>query len=151
KVIKKTNFPRRETIDLCHQNPSWKSLIKKMQRVQSRALTCLHSIFSTMDADSLGGAEVLQVAAQHLSTLVFGTGEIPKEEFLEAVISAMRSVLQQLASRNIPQCMTPQQLLSLSDAGTSCEVVSVRVNAVAILGITGSTLAKEKGTATTLQ
>lgn len=29
--------------------------------------------------------------------------EIPKEEFLEAVISAMRSVLQQLASKNIPQ------------------------------------------------
>lgn len=47
--------------------------------------------------------------------------------------------------------MTPQQLMSLSEAGTRCEVVSVRVNAVAILGITGSTLAKEKGTAATLQ
>lgn len=47
--------------------------------------------------------------------------------------------------------MTPQQLMSLSEAGTCCEVVSVRVNAVAILGITGSTLAKEKGTAATLQ
>lgn len=44
-----------------------------MQRVQSRALTCLHSILSTMDADSLGGAEALQVAAQHLSTLIFAT------------------------------------------------------------------------------
>lgn len=44
-----------------------------MQRVQSRALTCLHSILSTMDADSLGGPEALQAAAQHLSTLVFGT------------------------------------------------------------------------------
>lgn len=47
--------------------------------------------------------------------------------------------------------MTPQQLMSLSEAATRCEVVSVRVNAVAILGITGSTLAKEKGTAETLQ
>lgn len=47
--------------------------------------------------------------------------------------------------------MTPQQLMSLSEAGTCCEVISVRVNAVAILGITGSTLAKEKGTAATLQ
>uniref|UniRef100_A0A671X801 HEAT repeat containing 3 n=1 Tax=Sparus aurata TaxID=8175 RepID=A0A671X801_SPAAU len=36
-------------------------------------------------------------------------------------------------------------------SATRCEVVSVRVNAVAILGITGSTLAKEKGTAETLQ
>ncbi|XP_036952045.1 HEAT repeat-containing protein 3 [Acanthopagrus latus] len=152
KVLKKTEFPRKEAMDVCHQNPSWRSLIKKMQRVQSRALTCLHSILSTMDAESLGGAAALQGAAQHLSTLVFGAAEIPKdEEFLEAVISAMRSLLQMIASKNIPQCMTPQQLMSLSEAATRCEVVSVRVNAVAILGITGSTLAKEKGTAETLQ
>uniref|UniRef100_A0A4W6EB12 HEAT repeat containing 3 n=1 Tax=Lates calcarifer TaxID=8187 RepID=A0A4W6EB12_LATCA len=152
KVLKKTEFPRTEAMDVCHQNPSWKSLIKKMQRVQSRALTCLHSILSTMDAESLGGPAALQGAAQHLSTLVFGAAEIPKdEEFLEAVISAMRSLLQMIAFKNIPQCMTPQQLMSLSEAATRCDVVSVRVNAVAILGITGSTLAKEKGTAETLQ
>uniref|UniRef100_A0A8P4GED2 HEAT repeat containing 3 n=1 Tax=Dicentrarchus labrax TaxID=13489 RepID=A0A8P4GED2_DICLA len=152
KVLKKTEFPGKEAMDVCHRNPSWRSLIKKMQRVQSRALTCLHSILSTMDAESLGGTAALQGAAQHLSTLVFGAAEIPKdEEFLEAVISAMRSLLQMIASKNIPQCMTPQQLMSLSEAATRCEVVSVRVNAVAILGITGSTLAKEKGTAETLQ
>ncbi|CAG5852310.1 unnamed protein product [Menidia menidia] len=123
-----------------------------MQRVQSRALTCLHSILSTMDAESLGGAAALQEAAQHLSTLVFSTAEMPKdEEFLEAVISAMRSLLQTMASKNMSQCMTPQQLMSLSEAATRCDVVSVRVNAVAILGITGSTLAKERGSAETLQ
>lgn len=48
-----------------------------MQRVQSRALTCLHSILSTMDAESLGGAAALQGAAQHLSTLVFGAAGLP--------------------------------------------------------------------------
>ncbi|KAF1393135.1 hypothetical protein PFLUV_G00035320 [Perca fluviatilis] len=152
KVLKKTEFPRKEAMDVCHQNSSWRGLIKKIQRVQSRALTCLHSILSTMDAESLGGPAALQGAAQHLSTLVFGAAEIPKdEEFLEAVISAMRSLLQMIASKNISQCMTPQQLMSLSEAATRCDVVSVRVNAVAILGITGSTLAKEKGTAETLQ
>ncbi|XP_060901656.1 HEAT repeat-containing protein 3 [Labrus mixtus] len=152
KVLKKSGFPVKEAVDVCKQNPSWRSLIKKMKRVQSRALTCLHSILSSMDAESLGGAAALQEAAQHLSTLVFGAQEIPKdEEFLEAVISAMRSLLQMIASKNIPQCMTPQQLMSLSEAATRCEVVSLRVNAVAILGITGSTLAKEKGTAETLQ
>ncbi|XP_026150053.1 HEAT repeat-containing protein 3 [Mastacembelus armatus] len=152
KVLRKTEFPRQEAMDVCHENSSWRSLIKKMQRVQSRALTCLHSILSTMDAESLGGPTALQGAAQHLSMLVFGTAEIPKdEEFLEAVISAMRSLLQMMASKNISQCMTPQQLMSLSEAATRCDVVSVRVNAVAILGITGSTLAREKGTAETLQ
>lgn len=152
KVLKKTEIPRKEAMDVCRQNSSWKGMIIKMQRVQSRALTCLHSLVSSMDADSLGGAAALQAAAQHLSTLVFGAAEIPKdEEFLEAVISAMRSLLQMIASKNITQCMTPQQLMSLSEAATRCDVVSVRVNAVAILGITGSTLAKEKGTAETLQ
>lgn len=152
KVLKKTAFPREEAITVCHENPSWRGLIKRMRRVQSRALTCLHSVLSTMDAESLGGEAALQGAAQHLSSLVFGAQEIPNdEEFLEAVISAVRSLLQIIASKNISQCMTPQQLMSLSEAATRCDVVSVRVNAVAILGITGSTLAKEKGTAETLQ
>uniref|UniRef100_A0A4W5RYK8 HEAT repeat containing 3 n=1 Tax=Hucho hucho TaxID=62062 RepID=A0A4W5RYK8_9TELE len=125
---------------------------KVMHRVQYRALTCLHNMLSTMDAESLGGAAALQAVAQHLSTLVFSPPEIPKEEeFLEAVTGAMRSLLQIIAYMKIPQCMTPQQMMSLSEAATRCDVVSVRVNALAILGITGSTLAKEKGTAETVQ
>ena len=43
----------------------------RMQRVQYRALTCLHNVLSTMDVESLGGAEALQGVAQHLSSLVF--------------------------------------------------------------------------------
>uniref|UniRef100_A0A8C6SJ60 HEAT repeat containing 3 n=1 Tax=Neogobius melanostomus TaxID=47308 RepID=A0A8C6SJ60_9GOBI len=149
KVLKKTEFPRPEAIDACHQNFSWKPLIK---RVQSRALTCLHSILSTMDVESLGGIAALQEAAQRLSSLVFGAPEIPKDaEFLEAVTSALRSLLQMIASKNIPQCITPQQLMSLSEAASHCDVVSVRVNAVAILGITGSMLAREKGTADSIK
>uniref|UniRef100_A0A8C5DHM4 SYO1-like TPR repeats domain-containing protein n=1 Tax=Gouania willdenowi TaxID=441366 RepID=A0A8C5DHM4_GOUWI len=152
KVLRKTSFPRKEALDMCQQSSSWRGLIKKMHRIQSRALTCLHSALSTMDAEALGGPAALQAAAQHLSTLVFGSAEMPKDdEFLEAVISAMRSLLQMIASKNIPQCMSPQQLMSLCEAANRCNVVSVRVNAVAILGITGSTLAKEKGSAATLQ
>ncbi|XP_029497604.1 HEAT repeat-containing protein 3-like [Oncorhynchus nerka] len=152
KVLKKTQFPSSEAMDVCRHNPTWKILIKKMHRVQYRALTCLHNMLSTMDAESLGGAAALQAVAQHLSTLVFSPPEIPKEEeFLEAVTSAMRSLLQIIAYMKISQCMTPQQLMSLSEAATCCDVVSVRVNALAILGITGSTLAKENGTAETLQ
>lgn len=152
KVLKKTEFPQKEAIDLCRQDYSWKGLIKRLERVQSRALTCLHSILSTMDAESLGGSAVLQEAALHISTLVFGGSEIPKDaEFLEAVTSALRSLLQMIASKKISQCMTPQQLISLSEAASHCDVVSVRVNAVAILGITGSMLAREKGTSETIQ
>ncbi|XP_053721738.1 HEAT repeat-containing protein 3 [Synchiropus splendidus] len=152
KVLKKTQFPRQEAVDVCQQTLSWKCLIKKMQRVQSRALTCLHSILSSMDAESLGGAAPLQGVAQHLSTLVFGGAELPKDdEFLEAVISALRALLLMTASKNIPQSISPQQLMSLCEAASHSNIITVRVNGVAILGITGSTLAKEKGTAETLQ
>ncbi|RXN21095.1 HEAT repeat-containing 3 [Labeo rohita] len=75
-----------------------------MHRVQCRALTCLHNILSSMDTESLGGASGLQAVAQHLSSLVFSSAEALKdEEFLEAVTSALRSLLQIMATKNIPQ------------------------------------------------
>ncbi|CAM4525259.1 hypothetical protein PO909_023920 [Leuciscus waleckii] len=151
-VLKKAEFPSAVVLELCSKHPSWRCLLKKMHRVQCRALTCLHNILSSMDTESLGGASGLQAVALHLSTLVFSSAEVLKdEEFLEAVTSALRSLLQIMATKNIPQCMTPQQLMSFCEAATSCELVSVRVNALAILGITGSSLAKEKNTEDTLQ
>uniref|UniRef100_A0A8C1NR84 HEAT repeat containing 3 n=1 Tax=Cyprinus carpio TaxID=7962 RepID=A0A8C1NR84_CYPCA len=151
-VLKKAEFPSAAALELCGKDLTWKYLLKKMQRVQCRALTCLHNILSSMDTEFLGGASGLQAVAQHLSSLVFSSAEALKdEEFLEAVTSALRSLLQIMATKNIPQCMTPHQLMSFCEAATSCELVSVRVNALAILGITGSSLAKEKNTADTLQ
>ncbi|XP_073693128.1 HEAT repeat-containing protein 3 [Garra rufa] len=150
-VLKKAEFPSAAAREICSKDP-WKNLLKKMHRVQCRALTCLHNILSSMDTESLGGASGLQDVAQHLSSLVFSSAEALKdEEFLEAVTSALRSLLQIMATKNISQCMTPLQLMSFCEAATSCELVSVRVNALAILGITGSSLAKEKNTEETLQ
>uniref|UniRef100_A0A671RC45 HEAT repeat-containing protein 3-like n=1 Tax=Sinocyclocheilus anshuiensis TaxID=1608454 RepID=A0A671RC45_9TELE len=149
-VLKKAEFPSAAALELCSKDLTWKYLLKKMQRVQCRALTCLHNMLSSMDTESLGGASGLQAVAQHLSSLVFSSA-LKDEEFLEAVTSALRSLLKIMATKNIPQCMTPHQLMSFCEAATSCELVSVRVNALAILGITGSSLAKEKNTADTLQ
>lgn len=151
-VLKKAEFPSAAALELFSKDSSWKCLLKKMQRVQCRALTCLHNILSSMDTESLGGASGLQAVAQHLSSLVFSSAEVLKdEEFLEAVTSALRSLLQIMATKNISQCMTPHQLMGFCEAATSCDLVSVKVNALAILGITGSSLAKEKNTADTLQ
>ncbi|XP_063045644.1 HEAT repeat-containing protein 3 [Engraulis encrasicolus] len=152
KVLKKAEFPSPAAVDACARNPAWKALIKKMHRVQCRALTCLHNMLASMDAEALGGAAGLQTVATHLQSLVFSNADVLKEEeFLEAVTSALRSLLQIMASKNIPQCMSPEQLMSVCEAATRCDVMSVRVNALAILGITGSTLAKQTGTANTLQ
>uniref|UniRef100_A0A8C9T9D4 HEAT repeat containing 3 n=1 Tax=Scleropages formosus TaxID=113540 RepID=A0A8C9T9D4_SCLFO len=146
KVLRKTEFPSSAAVEVCNKSLAWKCLIKKMQRVQCRALTCLHNILSSMEVEALGGATALQTLAEHLSKLVFGMPEVSKqEEFLDAATSALRSLLQIMASRSIPQCISPQQLMGLSEAATRCDMVSVRVNALAILGITGSTLARELG------
>uniref|UniRef100_A0A8C8BBN7 HEAT repeat containing 3 n=1 Tax=Otus sunia TaxID=257818 RepID=A0A8C8BBN7_9STRI len=155
KILEKTAFPNSVALDICMHNPSWKPLIKKLNAVQCRALTCLHSILLVSDVDCLGGASALQSLAQHLSRLVFSkTGKKFSKgdtEFLEAITSALRALLQTMASKNITQCMTPEQLLALCEAGIRSSNASVRVNVVSILGISGSVLAKGQDTAETLK
>ncbi|NXF07176.1 HEAT3 protein, partial [Smithornis capensis] len=153
KILEKTAFPNSVALDICVHNPSWKPLIKKLNAVQCRALTCLQSILLVSDVDCLGGASALQSLAQHLSQLVFSKTELPTDtEFLEAITSALRALLQTMASKNISQqCMTPEQLLALCEAGIHSSNASVRVNVVSILGISGSVLAKGPDTAETLK
>lgn len=57
----------------CYWPASVECLFPRMQRVQCRALTCLHNILSAMDMEALGGATALRALAEHLSKLVFGT------------------------------------------------------------------------------
>ncbi|XP_026531747.1 HEAT repeat-containing protein 3 [Notechis scutatus] len=151
-ILEKTVFPCGVTLDICMKHPSWKPLIKKLNMIQCRALTCLHSILLVSDVDSLGGPSVLQSLSQHLSQLIFSQPEFSKEaEFLEAVTSALRALLQMLASNNIPQSMNPEQLMSLCDTGIQSTNISVRINVVSILGIAGSVLAKVEGITETLK
>ncbi|XP_062355765.1 HEAT repeat-containing protein 3 [Cinclus cinclus] len=152
KILEKTAFPNSVALDICMHNPSWKPLIKKLNTVQCRALTCLQSILLVSDVDCLGGASALQSLAQHVSQLIFSKTELPTDtDFLEAVTSALRALLQTMASKNISQCMTPEQLLALCEAGIQSSNASVRVNMVSILGISGSVLAKGQDTAETLK
>nr|XP_020840799.1 HEAT repeat-containing protein 3 isoform X4 [Phascolarctos cinereus] len=152
KVFEKITFPNSMAVDICSRNPTWKPLIRKMNTIQCRALVCLHSILSVLDVDCLGGAPALQTLAQHLSQLIFSQPDFIKHtEFLEAISSALRTLLQIMASKNISQCMTPEQLMSLCEAGIHSSNVGIRVNVVSILGITGCVLAKEDGTLETLK
>ncbi|XP_020369352.1 HEAT repeat-containing protein 3 isoform X2 [Rhincodon typus] len=152
RVLEKTEFPDGVTVDVCMKYPSWQHLIAKMKRIQCRALTCLHNLLSVLDIEELGGPVALQALSQHLAKLVFSQSELPKDsEFLEAVTSAIRSLLQRIASQNLPQSLTAQQLMILCQAGAQCENTSTRVNVVAIMGISGSALAKEDNTAELLK
>nr|XP_019587448.1 PREDICTED: HEAT repeat-containing protein 3 isoform X2 [Rhinolophus sinicus] len=157
KIFEKTAFPNSIAVDICSKNPTWKPLIRKMNTIQCRALVCLQSLLSLLDVEPLGGAPALQALAQHLSELLFSQPDFAKHvdfleaDFLEAVSSALRALLQTMASKNISQCMTPDQLVTLCRAGIHSSNVGVRVNVVSILGITGSVLAKEDGTLETLK
>lgn len=152
KVFEKTAFPNSVAVDICSRNPTWKPLIRKMNTIQCRALVGLQSLVSLLDLDHLGGAPALQTLAQHLSQLLFSQPDFTKHaDFLEAISSALRALLQTMASKNIPQCITPNQLMSLCKAGIHSSNVGVRVNVISILGITGSVLAKENGTLETLK
>ncbi|KAM5297263.1 HEAT repeat-containing protein 3 isoform 2-T2 [Glossophaga mutica] len=152
KVFEKTAFPNSIAVDICSRNPTWKPLVRKMTTVQCRALLCLQSLVSLLEVEHLGGAPALQALAQHLSTLLFAQPDFAQHvDFLEAISSALRALLQTMASKNIPQCMTPDQLMTLCRAGIQSANVGVRVNVVSILGITGSVLAREDGTLETLK
>nr|XP_056718667.1 HEAT repeat-containing protein 3 [Euleptes europaea] len=152
KILERTAFPNSVAVDICTRSPAWKPLIKKLNMVQYRALTCLHSILLVSDVDCLGGASVLQSLAQHLSQLIFSQPEFSKQtEFLEAVTSALRALLQMMVSHNIPQCTTPEQLMTLCEAGIQSDNIGVRVNVVSILGIAGSVLSKLEDTVETLK
>ncbi|XP_066440034.1 HEAT repeat-containing protein 3 [Eleutherodactylus coqui] len=152
KVLEKTRFPDDAALQICRNHSAWKPLITKMSTVQHRALTCLHNILSMLDIESLGGASVLQELAQHLSELIFTQTDGPKrDEFLEAASSAVRALLQTMASKGIPQCLTPEQVMRFAEACVQSSNASARVNAVSITGITGSVLAKGDNTAQTLK
>ncbi|XP_037671980.1 HEAT repeat-containing protein 3 [Choloepus didactylus] len=147
KIFEKTAFPNSTAVDICSRNPTWKPLIRKMNTIQCRALVCLQSLVSLLDVDHLGGAPALQTLAQHLSQLLFSQPDFAKHaDFLEAISSALRALLQTMASKNISQCMTPDQLMTFCKAGAYSSSIGVRVNVVSILGIIGSVLAKEDGT-----
>nr|XP_035975745.1 HEAT repeat-containing protein 3 isoform X2 [Halichoerus grypus] len=152
KIFEKTAFPNSTAVDICFRSPTWKSLVRKMNTIQCRALVCLQSLVSLLDVDHLGGPAALQTLAQHLSQLLFSQPDFAKDvDFLEAISSALRALLQTMASKNISQCMTPNQLMTLCTAGIHSSNTGVRVNVVSILGITGSVLAKEDGTLETLK
>uniref|UniRef100_A0A8D0GTH6 HEAT repeat containing 3 n=1 Tax=Sphenodon punctatus TaxID=8508 RepID=A0A8D0GTH6_SPHPU len=152
KILEKTAYPNSVAVDVCASNLSWKPLIRKLNMVQCRALTCLHSILLVADVDCLGGTSALQSLAQHLSELIFSQPEFPKNtEFLEAITSALRALLQTMASKDVTQCITPEQLMTLCEAGIHNSNVAVRVNVASILGIAGSVLAKVEYTAETIK
>ncbi|XP_036854399.1 HEAT repeat-containing protein 3 isoform X3 [Manis javanica] len=152
KIFEKTAFPNITAVDICSRTPTWKPLIRKMNTIQCRALVCLQSLVSLLDMDHLGGSTALQTLAQHLSQLLFSQPDFAKHvDFLEAISSALRALLQTMASKNISQCMTPDQLMTLCKAGIHSSNINVRVNVVSILGITGSVLSKEEGTFETLK
>ncbi|CAN0387244.1 unnamed protein product [Lampetra planeri] len=151
-VIEKSAFPEESGVGVCLKNPEWKPLLTKLQCIQCRALTCLQNMLGSLDEEALGGPLALQELARRLASLLFSASDLAKAtEFLEAATGAVRALLHVMASKDIPQCMSVQQLLALCEACVRCEHEGVRLNTVGILGVVGRELSRQRGTATTLQ
>ncbi|XP_061432042.1 HEAT repeat-containing protein 3 [Lethenteron reissneri] len=151
-VIEKSAFPEESGVGVCLKNPEWKPLLTRLQCIQCRALTCLQNMLGSLDEEALGGPLALQELARHLASLLFSASDLAKAtEFLEAATGAVRALLHVMASKDIPQCMSVQQLLALCEACVRCEHEGVRLNTVGILGVVGRELSRQRGTATTLQ
>ncbi|XP_032833355.1 HEAT repeat-containing protein 3 [Petromyzon marinus] len=152
RVIEKSAFPEESGVSVCLKNPVWKPLLTRLQCIQCRALTCLQNMLGSLDEEALGGPLALQELARHLASLLFSASDLAKAaEFLEAATGAVRALLHVMASKDIPQCMSVQQLLALCEACVRCEHEGVRLNTVGILGVVGRELSRQRGTATTLQ
>ncbi|GAB5582257.1 HEAT repeat-containing protein 3 isoform X4 [Prionailurus iriomotensis] len=153
KIFEKTAFPNSIAVDLCSRSPTWKSLVRKDEHysVQSPRVSP-ESRIPPGCGPSGGSRSSSDTCTTSVTAAFFAARHFAKHvDFLEAISSALRALLQTMASKNISQCMTPDQLMTLCTAGIHSSNTGVRVNVVSILGITGSVLAKEDGTLETLK
>uniref|UniRef100_S4RYJ2 SYO1-like TPR repeats domain-containing protein n=1 Tax=Petromyzon marinus TaxID=7757 RepID=S4RYJ2_PETMA len=154
-VIEKSAFPEESGVSVCLKNPVWKPLLTRLQCIQCHALSCpCLTMLGSLDEEALGGPLALQELARHLASLLFSASAVDlakAAEFLEAATGAVRALLHVMASKDIPQAFSVQQLLALCEACVRCEHEGVRLNTVGILGVVGRELSRQRGTATTLQ
>nr|XP_006818275.1 PREDICTED: HEAT repeat-containing protein 3-like [Saccoglossus kowalevskii] len=100
KVLEKTSPGDRSTLQTIASHPKGQLLMKGLQTIQNRALTCLQNMISVMDTQALGGGEALSKLWTMLLPLAFDKTGPTSNEYVEAFTSAMRSLLQKMAANN---------------------------------------------------
>ncbi|XP_038068205.1 HEAT repeat-containing protein 3-like [Patiria miniata] len=142
KVLVKCAFPDRTLLQSLILHSAGKTVFKGLLRVQSRALLCLQNMIAVMDLASLGGPEALTLVLDKLLVLTMVEPAPAGDELVEALTSALRSVLQKMAaSKHMPQSLSEHHLTRLFGLGQGTQSEQIRVNIVGMLGSVGSLLA----------
>ncbi|XP_022082323.1 HEAT repeat-containing protein 3-like [Acanthaster planci] len=147
KVLVKCAFPDRALLQSLIVHSAGKTIFKGLLRVQSRALLCLQNMIAVIDLVALGGPEALTLVLNKLLILTMVEPAPTGDELVEALTSALRSVLQKMAiNKQMPQALSEQHLTRLFGLGQGTQSEQVRVNIVAMLGSLGSLLAAKPET-----
>ncbi|EMP35938.1 HEAT repeat-containing protein 3 [Chelonia mydas] len=156
KILEKTAFPNSVAVDICMHSPSWKPLIRnslKQRHVPPLAPMLRRSQVGLRVALSAGAAPTVPISHGSQPVGAAGVVAVCGALWLPLCVGAGGGTCRLLPrSRTEPRhCMTPEQLMTLCEAGIHSSNISVRVNVVSILGIAGSVLAKVEDTAETLK
>ncbi|XP_070575920.1 HEAT repeat-containing protein 3-like [Ptychodera flava] len=145
-ILDKTSIADKNTTVIT-SHPKGQILMKGLQTIQNRALICLHNMVSVVETESLGGNDALNKLWQLLLAQTFEKKDNITDEYVEAMTSAMRALLQKMAAgQQAPQGLTEDHLLRLCELSHSSECSNVRANILGILGSIGNLLAKQPNT-----
>ncbi|XP_077982591.1 HEAT repeat-containing protein 3-like [Glandiceps talaboti] len=147
KVLDKTLFGDKDTLQAIASHPKTQSLLTGLQTIQNRALVCLQNMISVIDTESLGGNEALTKLWQTLLALALEKTATPTDEYIEAMTSALRALLQKMASNDqVPEGLSEEHLEALCELSRVSSNGNVRANIVGMLGSIGNLLAQKPDT-----
>ncbi|KAK3086841.1 hypothetical protein FSP39_024298 [Pinctada imbricata] len=135
-----------QTAEICVECQKLKhlELIKSFERLQENALFCLNNLVFCLSDTLLGGLDGLHEIWQGLVQLSTTKQAVEKGSLLEAITSAMLSVVKKLADLQSPKLLSlnPIELQYLLEMGQHCQLPEVRTNAVRIVSTIGILFSK---------
>lgn len=111
-------------------------ILKRLKTLRCRAFLCLNNLISSLDVDTLGGAENLYKLWTEIGKVVFTDADPNDIELLESATSAMRAALQKLAEvkANVFQQLSVADLQPMLNGERQCPNPNVRANLLRTLG-----------------
>ncbi|XP_033105154.1 HEAT repeat-containing protein 3-like [Anneissia japonica] len=145
KVLAKLSFPEKQLLENLEVSTKYTCLAIGLLRLQCRGLVCLNNLITAVELEVLGGPPALVVVWEKLLALALSDHVPSGEEFLEALTSALRSVIQKMATvKQAPQGLNQHHVSQLCNLGKTSPCEGIRVNILGMLGSIGSLLAFEE-------
>ncbi|RDD37581.1 HEAT repeat-containing protein 3 [Trichoplax sp. H2] len=141
-ILKKIEFADQNLYATYQAHVRGRPLLRKLDAIQVRALSCLDNMFSLADVDLQCDQDALEAIWNALFQLGFGHTESihcrrTDHHFMESVICTMRSLLQRLYRCN-SKCLNEEQLTALAEYLNNSSISDhTKAGLVGLLGIAG--------------